>query len=119
MVAPTQAALPVALQVHQVVAPKQSMAVLSRQPCHSMALMAQRNGLPAAGNPNGFSGYSPGKASSIVPQSPVDPSRFATQAPIGMAMTTDHKVSSKGSIPQVREAGSIFRDDQVSLDFVL
>ncbi|KAL8737924.1 MAG: hypothetical protein Q9181_001229 [Wetmoreana brouardii] len=70
-------------------------------------------------NPNGFPAYNSAQSSSIASQSPMDPPEFAPHAPVGMAITTDHKVSSIGSIPQVRDAGSIFKDDQVSLDFVL
>ena len=72
-------------------------------------------------NPNNYPPYSPVKAPSPVSRSPMDLSGFPNQAqaPIGMAMTTDHKVSSRGTIPQMRDPSSIFMDDQVSLDFVL
>ncbi|KAL8866450.1 MAG: hypothetical protein Q9174_006296 [Haloplaca sp. 1 TL-2023] len=72
-------------------------------------------------NPNNYPPYSPVKAPSPASHSAMDLSGFPdqAQAPIGMAMTTDHKVSSRGTIPQVRDPSSIFKDDQVSLDFVL
>lgn len=71
------------------------------------------------GNPNIFPAYSPAKAVSMPSQTPIEPPGFSSQAPIGMAITTDRKASSTGSLPQSRELSSIFKDDQISLDFVL
>ncbi|KAL8912823.1 MAG: hypothetical protein Q9172_007424 [Xanthocarpia lactea] len=71
------------------------------------------------GKTMGFPSHSPGYVSSIPSHSPRNPGGFGSQAPIGMAITTDHKASSTGSIPQIQEPRWIFRDDQISLDFVL
>ncbi|KAL8770487.1 MAG: hypothetical protein Q9194_005152, partial [Teloschistes cf. exilis] len=71
------------------------------------------------GNPNIFPAYSPAKAASMPSQTPIEPPGFSSQAPIGMAITTDRKASSTSSLAQSRELSSIFKDDQISLDFVL
>ncbi|KAL8714390.1 MAG: hypothetical protein Q9220_001723 [cf. Caloplaca sp. 1 TL-2023] len=49
----------------------------------------------------------------------MEPSENGSQAPIGTAITTNHKASSTGSIPQTHGLDWIFKDDQISLDFVL
>ncbi len=67
----------------------------------------------------GFPAHSPTNTSSNPSQSPMNHGGFGFQAPIGMAITTDHKASSSGSVPQIKEPPWIFRDDQISLDFVL
>ncbi|KAI4243761.1 MAG: hypothetical protein LQ352_006975 [Teloschistes flavicans] len=71
------------------------------------------------GNPNIFPAYTPAKAASMPAQSPIEQPGFSSQAPIGMAITTDRKASSTSSLPQARETSSIFKDDQIQLDFVL
>lgn len=71
------------------------------------------------GKTMGFSSNSPANTSSNLSQSPRNPGGFGSQAPIGVAITTDHKASSTGSVPQIKEPPWIFRDDQISLDFIL
>ncbi len=66
-----------------------------------------------------FRSNSPATSSNNPPQSPMNQGGFGSQAPIGVAITTDHKASSTGSVPQIKEPPWIFRDDQISLDFVL
>ncbi|KAL8676087.1 MAG: hypothetical protein Q9186_007363, partial [Xanthomendoza sp. 1 TL-2023] len=67
----------------------------------------------------GISSSSPATPSNIASQSPGNTTEYTSQAPIGMAITTNHKASSTGSLPQVHDGSWIFRDDQISLDFVL
>lgn len=67
----------------------------------------------------GLQASSPIHTSSTASQSPSNPVEFGSQAPIGMAITTDHKASSTGSLPQLANSNWIFKDDQISLDFIL
>ncbi|KAI4280533.1 MAG: hypothetical protein L6R38_004395 [Xanthoria sp. 2 TBL-2021] len=71
------------------------------------------------GKTMGFRSNSPANTSSNPSQSPRNQGGFGSQGTIGMAITTDHKASSTGSIPQIKEPPWIFRDDQIALDFVL
>lgn len=61
---------------------------------------------------------SPMDGPGLAPQSPTHMTEYATQNPIGMAITTDYNASSTGHVPQFKELGGIFRDHQVSVDFV-
>ncbi|KAL8816671.1 MAG: hypothetical protein Q9223_004361 [Gallowayella weberi] len=67
----------------------------------------------------GLPSPSPVTPSNIASQSPSNTAEYTSQAPIGMAITTDHKASSTGSLSQGQDSNWIFRDDQISLDFVL
>ncbi|KAL8806611.1 MAG: hypothetical protein Q9182_001259 [Xanthomendoza sp. 2 TL-2023] len=67
----------------------------------------------------GMPSPNPVTPSNIASQSPSNTAEYTSQAPIGMAITTDHKASSTGSLPQGHDPNWIFRDDQISLDFVL
>ncbi|KAL8947896.1 MAG: hypothetical protein Q9222_005871 [Ikaeria aurantiellina] len=67
-------------------------------------------GLPATNSAN---------TSNMTSPTLMEPSGYGSQPPIGTAITTDHKASSTGSIHQTQGLDWIFKDDQVSLDFVL
>ncbi|KAL8824115.1 MAG: hypothetical protein Q9170_008249 [Blastenia crenularia] len=84
-------------------------------------------------SPNGTmrrSPHSPGKLMGLPTPSPISttgglssqsPVEYTDQAPIGMAITTDHKTSTD-NVPQIQAPGmaraGIFRDAKVSTDFV-